>query len=89
MSIYSLLIPKIWIGTRFRPDLDQKSVKKMPLGQEPVKYCFYDIFLSYFIELGPYYANGFSGKRKISFCKFRTRSGCDPISTRCRLEKNF
>ena len=38
MSIYSLLIPKIWTGTRFRPDLDQKSVKEMPMGQESVEY---------------------------------------------------
>ena len=86
VSIYSLLIPKILTGTRFGPDLDPKSDKEMPMGQEFVQYWFYHIFLTYFIELGPYYANGISGKRKISFCKFRTRSGCDPISTRYRLE---
>ena len=89
MSIYSLLIPKILTGTRFGPDLDPKSDKEMPMCQKFVQYWFYHIFLTYFIELGPYYANGISGKRKISFCKFRTRSGCDPISTRYRLENIF
>ena len=88
-SIYSLLIPKIWTGTRFGPDLDRKSDKEMPMGQEFDRHWFFHIFLTYFIELGPYYANGISGKWKISFCKFRTRSGYDPISTKYRLKNIF